>query len=57
MTISNFNESLKKRTTEYFVSEYFSEEATNPENWVQEPSNYGVKNAKIVTEKLCYIKF
>lgn len=51
MTISNFNESLKKRTTEYFVSEHFSEEATNPENWVQEPSNYGVKNAKIVTEK------
>ena len=52
MTTSNFNQSLKKRTTKYFVNEYFSEDATKPENWVgYVPSTYDVDGVEIVTGK------
>tara|TARA_Y100000361_G_scaffold72527_1_gene64261 strand:+ start:925 stop:2055 length:1131 start_codon:yes stop_codon:yes gene_type:complete len=51
MTTSNFDQSLKQKTTEYFVNEYFSEDATDPENWDYEPSTYGVDGVEIVTDK------
>lgn len=51
MTTSNFNQSLKQKTTEYFVNEYFSEDATDPENWDYEPSTYDVDGVEIVTDK------
>ena len=51
MTTSNFDQSLKQKTTEYFVNEYFSKDATDPENWDYEPSTYGVDGVEIVTGK------
>lgn len=51
MTTSNFDQSLKQKTTEYFVNEYFSEDATDPETWDYEPSTYGVDGVKIITDK------
>ena len=51
MTTSNFDQSLKQKTTEYFVNEYFSEDATDPENWDYEPSTYGVDGVEIVIDK------
>ena len=51
MTTSNFDQSLKQKTTEYFVNEYFSEDATDPENWDYAPSTYGVDGVEIVTDK------
>jgi len=50
MTTSNFNQSLKERTAEYFVSKYFSKDATNLETWDYVPSTYGVDGVEIVTD-------
>jgi hypothetical protein len=50
MTTSNFNQSLKERTAEYFVNKYFSKDATNLENWDYVPSTYGVDGVEIVTD-------
>jgi len=50
MTTSNFHQSLKQRTTNYFVNEYFSEYAANVENWDYIPSTYGVDGVEIATD-------
>jgi len=50
MTTPNFDQSLKERTTDYFVNEYFSKYAVNTENWDYEPSTYGVDGVEIVTD-------